>query len=407
MIPTLRIPDSFGPTLLALLPEPMSSDRISRQPTLAFLSDHSRRSRSRLGPAALLVVGLLLGLSAGPTAAQTSTVGSDLDLGTVEFATSGEASAHRAFTTGLLALHSFWYPEARTHFRRAQELQPELAIAYWGEAMTYDHPLWGPLGQHDREAGLSVLGRLDSVASARSIAASDRERAYLEAVRTLYDGQGDLAARRRAYLEKMATLAERYPNDEEATIFAALARMSRPDFSLENADHVVAVAAPLEELFTERKNHPGVLHYLIHAYDSDTFARMGLRPARLYADLAPSASHALHMPSHIFRQLQMWEKMAASNVDAYEASVQWQKETGRPLKDRDYHSFHWLMDAYLAMEDFEGACSLIAEIDSLDKLARERGEDLGRIPSVAEEVRSQYRDRTEAVNRSVSCDPLE
>ena len=317
-------------------------------------------------------------------------------LGTLTFPNSGAEAAQQAFRTGVLALHSFWYPEARDRFRKAQKLDPGFAMAYWGEAMTYEHGLWE---QHDRDAARAVLARLDSVRAARGgLDVTAREQGYLDALRTLYEGDGgsneDVGERRAAYAEEMTRLAERYPDDEEATIFAALARMAAPSFALDDADEVVNVAAPLEELYQNHPKHPGVLHYLIHAYDSETFAPMGLRMARTYARVAPASSHALHMPSHIFRELDQWEKMAASNVDAYQASVQWQQDTDRPLRMRDFHAFRWLFDAYMAQERYDKTAELIERLEGLVEKARERGEDPGYMPDLAERLRKHHEERT-------------
>ena len=132
----------------------------------------------------------------------------------------------------------------------------------------------------------------------------------------------------------MEQLAARYPDDDEAVIFAALARMCaarvQRGFTWDDSAFVEPLAAILEEVYQRRPEHPGVVHYLIHVYDSRTFAHRGLDLARFYARLAPASSHALHMPSHIFRWLGMWEEMAASNEDSYAATVQWQERTGRP-----------------------------------------------------------------------------
>lgn len=346
--------------------------------------------------APIVLATLLLAASACSTQAQQSSSDDALDLGTLDFPTAATGEAEEAFLTGVLALHSFWYPEARDHFRRARELDPRFAMAYWGEAMTHDHPLWN---QHDNAAGRAVLARLDSVQQAEELKWSDRERGFVEAVRTLYEGEGDIDARRVAYAEAMQRLADAYPEDDEAAAFSALAQMSTPDFELEDPDDVVPVAAALEALYQHRPDHPGVLHYLIHVYDSETFAPLGRRPARTYAEVAPASSHALHMPSHIFRQLGEWERVAASNEDAYQASVDWQERTDRPLHMRDYHSFSWLMDAYLELDRFDDACALIEELDAIAATARERDEDLGRIPSLLERFQEQYQE----AGASTSC----
>ena len=329
-----------------------------------------------------------------PAAAGDSLESGGPALGTLTFPTSGATEAARqAFRTGVLALHSFWYPEARDRFRRAQRLDPGFAMAYWGEAMTHEHPLWE---QHDGEAGRAVLTRLDSVKAARdgTLDVTAREQTYLDALRTLYEGEGDIEERRAAYAEQMTRLAERFPDDDEATLFAALARMGAPRFDLEDADEVVDVAAPLEGLYRDHPRHPGVLHYLIHAYDSETFAPMGRRMARTYAQVAPSSSHALHMPSHIFRELEMWEKMGASNVDAYRASVQWQQETDRPLRMRDFHAYRWLFDAYMAQEKYDQTARLIERLNGLIETARERSEDPGYMTDLLDRLRKHQEART-------------
>jgi hypothetical protein len=344
---------------------------------------------------------LLIGLLPVTVAAQSDAPGGDLDLGSINFPTSASGDAQTEFLTGVLALHSFWYPEARDHFRRAQELNPQFAMAYWGEAMTHDHPLWD---QHDNAAGRAILDEMDAVRADRGLTWSDREQGYVDAIRTLYTGEGDIEARRIAYAETMQQLAAQYPDDDEAAAFSALAQMSVDDFNLDEADDVVPIAAQLEELYRRHDRHPGVLHYLIHVYDSETFAPLGLRPARTYAEVAPASSHALHMPSHIFRQLGQWERVVASNQDAYQASVDWQRRTDRPLRMRDYHSYGWLMDAYLALDRFDDACGLMQELTSIIATAEERGEDLGRMPSLRTHFSEQYTEATDGTPAAGSCD---
>lgn len=297
-----------------------------------------------------------------------------LDLGSIDFPVSATGEARHQFEVGVLALHSFWYEEARDHFRKARELDPEFAMAYWGEAMTHQHLLWGPAGEEGLAAGRDVLRQLDRRAAEQGLDWTDRERAWVEAVRRLY-GEDGHEERRQAFAAVMESLAERYPEDDEAEIFAALARMAVPGFELDDPEDVVSVAAPLERVYRRRPEHPGVLHYLIHVYDSPTFARMGLRQARVYADIAPASSHALHMPSHIFRELGMWEEMAASNEEAYRASVGWQERTDRPLHARDFHAYDWLHDAYLALGRYRDARELVEGLRELEARARREGQE--------------------------------
>lgn len=307
----------------------------------------------------------------------------ELDLGTIDFPTSASGEVQQEFLTGALALHSFWYEEARDHFRRARELDPSFAMAYWGEAMTHDHPLWE---QHDGRQGKAVLKELRRQDEVRW---TERERAYVDAVRVLFEHRGDIDDRRRSYARVMQELADRFPEDTEAAVFAALAQMSLPDFDGNDVSDVVPVAAVLEEVYKHRPSHPGAIHYLIHVYDAESFAPLGLRPARDYARTAPASSHALHMPSHIFKDLEMWEEMAASNVDAYQASVDWQERTDRPLRMRDYHALTWLFDAYIKLERFDEARILVRDLEEVEAEARRRDESLGRIPSTLEYFRQE------------------
>lgn len=303
-----------------------------------------------------------------------------LDLGTIDFSTSADGDAQDAFLTGALALHSFWYEEARDHFRKARELDPSFAMAYWGETMTHDHPLWN---QHDAEEGRAILRLLDQQNRVRG---TDRELAYVNAVRTLFNGSGGIDDRRRAYADEMSALADQYPDDDEAALFSALAEMSLRSFDFNATYDVEPVAARLEAIYKENPRHPGAIHYLIHVYDSGTFAPLGLRSARDYANIAPASSHALHMPSHIFRELEMWDEMAASNVDAYQASVDWQQQTGRPLRMRDFHALEWLFDAYLELGRLDDAEEIVNDLRALESEAGRDNEDLGRIPSLKERL---------------------
>ncbi|MCB1057728.1 MAG: hypothetical protein KDD11_19680, partial [Acidobacteria bacterium] len=181
-------------------------------------------------------------------------------------------------------------------------------------------------------------------------APTERERAYLAAVEGLYFGGGDKAERDRAYSLAMADLYGRWPDDLEAGAFSALSILGLVyggDPGDQRYPQLMRAAAILEELFDLEPRHPGVLHYLIHSYDDPTHAPLGLRPARIYAQTAPAAHHALHMPSHIFVQLGRWQDVASSNEDAWAASVAWVERRGLDPDKRDFHSLSWLHYAYL------------------------------------------------------------
>ncbi|HLE84888.1 MAG TPA: hypothetical protein VJG13_11155 [Thermoanaerobaculia bacterium] len=277
------------------------------------------------------------------------------ELGRVDFSATGSAEARPHFERGVAALHSFWYDEAREAFRRAREVDPGFVMATWGEAMSHNHPIWDEV---ELEAGRAALAALAPTAEERAARApTERERAWLGAVEVLYSGDGEKEDRDRAYAEAMGRLAERFP-DLEARAFHALAiegvvyggEAEERRFPL-----LMRAAAELEELFDEHPDHPGVLHYLIHAYDDPVHAPLGLRAARLYAQVAPAAHHALHMPSHIFVQLGRWEEAAASNENAWKASVGWVEHAGHGMGHHDYHSLSWLLYAYLQQGRLEAA----------------------------------------------------
>jgi tetratricopeptide (TPR) repeat protein len=291
-------------------------------------------------------------------------------LGTVRFPTSAGAAAQAAFLRGVAALHSFWYDEAAEAFRAAEKEEPGFALAYWGEAMTDNHPIWA---EQDRAAALAALARLAPTREARAAKApTARERGYLAAVEVLYGedgkagsgiggaggvgevggvgGAGDKAARDEAYAQAMGRLAAAYPDDDEAAAFHALALLGtlRPGDPAESQlRRRMAAAGALEEIFARHPDHPGVVHYLIHSYDDPLHAPLGLRAALVYARVAPAAPHALHMPSHIFVQLGRWDDAASSNEAAWAASVAWAEKKGLPTEKRDFHSLSWLHYAYL------------------------------------------------------------
>lgn len=269
------------------------------------------------------------------------------ELGKVDFPTSAPPAAQNHFLQGLAALHSFFYDEAADLFREAQKADPGFALAYWGEAMSYHHPIWS---EEDRDAALAALARLaPTPEERRAKAPTEREKAWLQAVEILY-GEGDKEARQAAYAEAMRKIHERYPDDVEAASFYTLSLIG-PALTGPPGDArdrpIIRAAAILEELFDRAPEHPGVLHYMIHAYDDPLHAPLGLRAARLYAKTAPAAHHARHMPSHIFVQIGDWPSAAASNEDSWAASVDWVKRRGHPIDKQDFHSLSWLLYAYV------------------------------------------------------------
>jgi tetratricopeptide (TPR) repeat protein len=239
-----------------------------------------------------------------------------LRLGELEFPNSGAPEAQEPFLRGVKLLHNFTYVRAAEAFREAQKADPDFVLAYWGEAMTYNHPLWA---HQDADAARAALARLGPSPAARRAKARDgREAGWLEAVETLY-GAGSKEERDLAFADKMDALAADYPDDVEAQVFAALATLGR-SHSVRDTGLYMRAAARLEALFPTHRSHPGVVHYLIHAYDDPVHAPLGVRAARIYDKLAPDNPHALHMTSHIFLALGMWPETEDANLRAIAVS---------------------------------------------------------------------------------------
>src|SRR5947209_4037381 len=255
------------------------------------------------------------------------------NLGHVDFPTSGSSSAQAHFVQGVLLLHNFEYDDAREEFQAASKLQSDFAMAYWGEALTHTYTLWN--GQ-DLAAARAALEKLGPTPEARlSKAPTEREKEYLTAVESLY-GSGEKPARDRVYADAMGRLAKKYPDDLEAASFYALALLGSCENGRDYPTYMHA-ASVAEEVFAKNPQHPGAIHYLIHAYDDPVHAPLGLRPARVYAKVAGSASHAQHMPSHIFFALGMWDDAIAANILSVQVADDRMRRKGLGPDQRNYH----------------------------------------------------------------------
>ena len=237
-------------------------------------------------------------------------------LGELSFPNSGKPAAQAPFLRGVKLLHNFQYDEAIEAFEQAQKADPDFALAYWGEAMAHNYTLWAE--QHTDQAR-AILAKLGPTPEARAAKAKTaREKMWLGAVEALY-GDGTKFDRDEAYADRMDALFAAYPDDIEARAFDALATMGRSHGTRDTANYMKA-AAMLEEVFPTHPHHPGVVHYMIHAYDDPTHAPLGLRAARLYDKIAPDSAHAQHMTSHIFLAMGMWPETEEANLHA--AAVQ-------------------------------------------------------------------------------------
>ena len=272
-------------------------------------------------------------------------------LGRVEFPTSGSPQAQAHFLRGVAALHSFWYEEALEAFRESTKVDPDFMMGYWGEAMTYNHPLWS---EQDLPAARLVIAKFKDTPKL-----TERERAYLNAVKLLY-GDGDKRARDAAYSAAMEKIYRSYPEDLDAAAFYSLSLLGLHDSQDKSYRLQARAGAIALDVYQKNPNHPGAAHYIIHAFDDPDHAILALPAARRYASIAPEAHHARHMPSHIFLQLGMWPEAAASNEAAWESSDAWMKRKNLSASVRDYHSLHWLLYAYLQEGRYQKAEQLLA-----------------------------------------------
>ncbi len=290
-------------------------------------------------------VGLLLLVAATARAQQ---------VGVVSFPNSGAAAAQESFLYGLAQLHNFEYDEAARAFQEAQQIDPGFAMAYWGEAMTKNHPVWM---EQDLGGARRVLERLGPSAAARAArGATARERAYLGAVETLY-GSGDKPARDLAYLDAMRAIHTSHPDEVDATALYALALLGSAHGGRDAAIYAQAATA-LERAFATHPNQPGVAHYLIHAYDDPEHARLGLPAARTYSGIAASAPHALHMTSHIYLAAGMWNEVVAANEQATRIGADRAQKAGRAPAGCG-HANMWLMYGYLQQARRDAARSVL------------------------------------------------
>jgi tetratricopeptide (TPR) repeat protein len=234
-------------------------------------------------------------------------------LGTLSFPTSTQvAAAQQAFLRGVLQLHVFEYSSALEAFREAERLDPTFAMAYWGEAMTYTHPVWDEQDVPGARAALERLG--PSPAAREAKAATPRERGYLRAVDILY-GDGTKARRDTLYSQAMGALSHAYPADDEARLFYALSLLGLSQ-SVRNIPTYLHAAAIAESVFARNPLHPGAAHYWIHGMDDPDHAALALPAARALSAIAPDAGHAQHMTSHIFMALGMWDDVVTANENA-------------------------------------------------------------------------------------------
>jgi len=317
---------------------------------------------------AIAAVSILVVLGYGLAAAQDHAHDSGGTFGTVHFETSCNASVQAEFDRAVAMLHSFFYPETEKAFRAIAEREPACAMAYWGVAISQrPNPLTAPFPPQLLQQGWEAIQRARA-ANART----QRERDWIEALAPFYEGHAtiDQQTRTQRYADAMGRLHERYPADSEAAVFYALALLEAVDLSDKTYASQLKAAAILEGLQKSQPNHPGIVHYIIHAYDYAPIANKGLPAARSYAALAPSAPHALHMPSHIFSTLGMWQDAISANLAADQAARNYAASTSATAKANPasvpgrYHALDFLVNAYLQIAQDRRAKAILDERNS-------------------------------------------
>src|SRR5438067_11506065 len=348
------------------------------------------RIRTFFGGAVFLAV-LIGGLTA--LDAETSVAPEPGDLraaGTVDFKVSCAPEARSEFIRGVALLHSFFYEEARRIFTAVAAKGPNCAMAQWGIAMTWWHPIWKPPTPEEMKAGTAAIDKATEMIRPAERDATDRERRFIAALSAYYhaaDGpatgpvgqscHGPVGSRERAlaYEKEMRGLAQKYPDDMEAQTFYTLAILA-VGYATPNDTTLskqLEAAGILEKLRAKNANHPGITHYLIHSYDYPALAKRGLAAAQVYASIAPWVPHALHMPSHIFTRLGMWEESVAANRASAEASRAYAKVRHREATESDeLHSLDYAVYSYLQ----EGEDTKAKEIVDFEATVRKTNREM-------------------------------
>jgi tetratricopeptide (TPR) repeat protein len=290
-------------------------------------------------------------------------------LGQVHFPISCGAETQIQFDRAVALLHSFWYDEAGKAFTALTESEPGCAMGYWGVAMSLYHPLWAPPSPTELEKGRAAVQK-----ALLAKTQSDHEKDYIAAIAAFYKDSDKLDHRTRAlaYEKAMEQVYLRYPKDSEAAVFYALSLNGTALPTDKTYANQKKAAEILNKVLAQKPDHPGVAHYTIHSYDSPPLASLALPAARSYAKIAPSAPHALHMPSHIFTRLGLWEESIQSNLgSAAAAKDRISKAQPGAGSFEQLHAMDYLVYAYLQGAQDKKAKQILDEIGSMEKVDAE------------------------------------
>ena len=307
------------------------------------------------------------------------------DVGSLSFENSGAEAAQPHFLRGVGFLHSFGWKQAIGEFQKAQQADPDFALAYWGESLCYNHPL---ISEWNRQTPIDILQRLGATLEVRlAKAKTEREKGFITAVEALFNGPGDISQRRIAYKDAMQQHYAQFPDDDEVAAFYALSLLSAARASGDDLMRMNIFAGSIaSRLYRKNSNHPGAAHYVIHSFDDPLHAPLALDAAQKFARIAPAVSHARHMPTHIFIQHGMWQDVSTSNQSAYDAAKDlW--EPGDAVGDM-VHALDWGQYGDLQLGNNEKAKLWITRLESIAE------QNSGQAGSLAR-VRSRYIIETE------------
>jgi tetratricopeptide (TPR) repeat protein len=284
--------------------------------------------------------------------------------GSTDFPASGDPAAHEVFIRGLLQLHNFEYDDARATFLATREIDPNFAMTYWGEALTYENPLWNRFNTDASRAVLTGLGATTEVRTAKF--QTEREKAYLNSIEALFS-EGTQEERELRYSAALGEIHAAYPEDLDAAALYALSLLTIShggrDFNL-----YMRSGAITEDILDINPRHPGALHYQIHSYDDPIHAPLGLRAAKVYSEVAPSAIHALHMGSHIYYALGMWDLGLERNNRSFEEAVARQPSPTDEYGNQAYHALTWVIYGLNQVGKSDEAAEKLALIE--DQMSR-------------------------------------
>jgi tetratricopeptide (TPR) repeat protein len=307
-------------------------------------------------------------------------------LGAVSFSVSCSPAEQASFDRGVALLHDFWYAEAQPQFERIAKADPNCAMAHWGIAMSIFHEIWDRPDENTMKLGRAEIQKAQSPASQ-----TERERDYIAALAAFYEPDyPDYMARVTAYATAMGKLYRKYPQDVDAGAFYALSLLASDapnDTSLTHEHAAMEVLAPL---FARYPDHPGVVHYIIHACDNPSMAAEGLAAAERYGEIAPSGPHAVHMAGHIFARLGMWPQDITAQIGSIEASEAAEARHESGIMDEP-HSYDFLMYAYLQSgQDAKAKAVLAQSAAAVDRIAAMPGMGGGYMAGMAEYYRIKF-----------------